>query len=185
MKKNVIYILLFVTLVSNVRGQNKIKNSDNYKFSVVIDMNHLNYSNNHNYKYIINRDFILDEDGLPKFLEDRSIYIVRYKYLSPYDKSDFCRESIDTTVISLSNRNLESICNMTKDIFYLNSLSVNCKGEEKGGVDYDGEYALLSFELKDYSVVFKMEICFDENMDFQVKFRKLLKYIESIRKSSS
>lgn len=181
MKKYIITVLLFVCITDYVIGQNK--ESDNYKYSVVIDVNNMNNSDEYNYKYLINKSIIFNTDGTFKLLESRKVYFIQYKYSPVPDQIVYSREPVDTTMINLSDSQLEHIYRLTKDMFSLNSLPLDYKGNNRVQPDYDGEYALVSFELEDYSVVFNMEISFDEDMVFQTKYRKLLDFIESVKDS--
>jgi hypothetical protein len=185
----ILFGAILFSVFQNVDCQNKNNDtnnvSNNFKYNIVIDMNHLSNNDDFNYKYIINRGYILDENDSLIILAKGKMYYMKYLYLLPEKDNaiDYLREPIDTIVIGLADSELEMIYKLARNVFSIEG-EIDYRGEKLPTNNYDGKYANLSFELEEYSTKFNVTLDFSIDDVFQNKFNKLLDYLQTIRSNN-
>jgi len=174
-------LLNFQIVFAQVENKKSNQTVDNYDFSVEINMNHYQWVNSCNYKYLINKGWDYDQKDSLIFFNDNFERLIKYKYVDApqkgFDRHD--RVPIDTIKFSLTNEQLDSIYLLTSKIFQTDS-SIIIKNTSSNSGSYDGEYVTVSLRLLNYSTTMETMISFDEDKIFQKRFKELLKYIDRI-----
>jgi hypothetical protein len=179
--------ILILGLLSNNRtysqvGDNPTYCADNYGFSVVIDMQHLQHDNAYNYKFLINERWSHNENDSSIFFNDIYDRFIKYNYVAApqkgFDRYD--RIPADTIKFKLSNEQMDSIYFLTSNLFQLDS-SINVKNTNSNADSYDGEYVTIKLHLINYSTAMHTTIDFSEDKIFQKRFIKLIEYMDKIK----
>jgi hypothetical protein len=82
----IILLIVFTNSIISSYSQEENKTNKNYSFNVVLDMNDMSRRNYYNYKFLINKGWDYDENGLTKFLEDKYLYYITFEYKKAFEK---------------------------------------------------------------------------------------------------
>lgn len=179
-----ICLIIFSNAFIFCYSQEKIENDKNYSFNVVLDMNDMSRRNDYNYKFLINKGWDFDENGLTKFLENKHLYYITFenKKVSEKGFDHYDRIPQDTLKMKLTDSQIDSIYVLTTELMTIDkNLNVIDKKSPEG--NYDGEYASVKLELREYSTSNEIIISFDNEGVFQKRFNKLLEYLNSIKEN--
>jgi len=178
----IILLIVFTNSIISSYSQEENKTNKNYSFNVVLDMNDMSRRNYYNYKFLINKGWDYDENGLTKFLEDKYLYYITFEYKKAFEKGfdHYDRIPQDTLKVKLTDSQIDSIYILTTELMTIDKkLTVTDKKRPKG--HYDGEYASVKLELSEYSTSNEIIIAFDNEDIFQKRFYKLLEFLNRIK----
>ena len=141
--------------------------TSDYEYELIVDMQHMQHNDKYNYKYFINKNWEFFEDKEVVRYNKNTLYYIRFSYVSsPENESDnYDRMPLDTSLICLSDNQLDSIFNFASRLFSIDTtLSIIHKNNH---VHYDGQYSKVTLRLDNYSIHSEMAISFDKNSIFQ------------------
>jgi hypothetical protein len=180
----IIFILLIVLTNSIISSfsQEENKTNKNYSFNVVLDMNCMSRKNDDNFKFLINKNWDYDENGIFKTLDRKSLHFVRFEYKKAFEKGfdHYDRVPIDTLRIKLNDFHLDTIFRLTTELMTIDK-NLNVTDKKSPEWHYDGKYASVKLELEEYSTRTEISLAFDNEHIFQIRFNKLLDFLNSIK----
>ena len=170
--------IIDVDLESNKSNSKKT----DFSFSVVVDMNDLQYSNDYNYKYLIKKDWDFNAKKELIYFTNHNAHFIRYKYINKSSGliENYERIPIDTINFNLTNDQLDSIYIQTKNLFLIDSL-INIHKKNEVPYEYDGEYVNVHLNLINYNTSFSTTISFEEDQIFQKRYKALEYYMNKIK----
>ena len=184
--KTYITKLICLIIFSNVfffcYSQEKIENNKNYSFNVVLDMNHMSRRNDYNYKFLINKGWDYDENGLFKLLDNKTLYYISFEYKKAFEKGfdHYDRFPKDTLKVILTDSQIDSIFVLTTELMTIDK-NLNITTKKSPEMDYDGAYASVRLELREYSTINEIIISFVNEDIYQKRFNCLLEFLNSIK----
>jgi hypothetical protein len=145
-------------------------------------MNDMSRRNDYNYKILINKGWDYDENGLARFLDSKNLYYITFEYKKAFEKGfdHYDRIPKDTLKVILANSQIDSIFVLTTELMTIDK-NLNVTDKKSPEWHYDGEYASVKLELREYSISNEIIIAFDNEDIFQKRFNKLLDFLNSIK----
>jgi hypothetical protein len=139
-------------------------------------------NNDYNYKFIVNKGWDFDENGSFILLDYKTLYFITFEYKKAFQKGfdHYDRIPKDTVKVKLSDNEIDSIFVLTTELMTIET-NLNVKDINSSEMDYDGEYATVKLELKEYSVTNEIIISFDNENIFQKRFSKLLGFLNCVK----
>lgn len=181
--KKILLLTLVLLCAQHMYCQSDTTKTDYLKnyfgYSLVIDMNHLQHNDKYNYKYLINKSYDVNSHDSTIFLEDNSLYYVRYDYVAIDDGYKYDRVSLDTVMVRLTNEQLKSIFRLAIKLYEIDPAS--SLNYQPNYSTYDGNYVQVKLTLQNYSTNHHVGLAFDFEGLFQKRFLELEAYIEKIK----
>jgi hypothetical protein len=145
-------------------------------------MNDMSRRNDYNYKILINKGWDYDENGLARFLDSKNLYYITFEYKKAFEKGfdHYDRIPKDTLKLILTDSQIDSIFVLTTELMTIDK-NLNVTDKKSPEWHYDGEYASVKLELREYSISNEIIIAFDNEDIFQKRFNKLLDFLNSIK----
>lgn len=188
--KNYITIILFVLLVSCIKStdtttkKNIAENAQtkyrNYDFNISINVQHLQYAPDFNYKYLINLKWEHDKKNNLIFYKGKLLQRVNYVYkfnkkILPYNRE---RVPKDTLQYLLNNKQLDSIYTLTAKIFQPEFENLS-KDSVNYPPIYDGYWTEIEFKNIN-EVVYKATLSGISDEKTLYNYHNLLIYLKSL-----
>jgi hypothetical protein len=145
-------------------------------------MNDMSRRNDYNYKILINKGWDYDENGLARFLDSKNLYYITFECKKAFEKGfdHYDRIPKDTLKLILTDSQIDSIFVLTTELMTIDK-NLNVTDKKSPEWHYDGEYASVKLELREYSISNEIIIAFDNEDIFQKRFNKLLDFLNSIK----
>jgi hypothetical protein len=145
-------------------------------------MNDMSRRNDYNYKILINKGWDYDENGLARFLDSKNLYYITFEYKKAFEMGfdHYDRIPKDTLKLILTDSQIDSIFVLTTELMTIDK-NLNVTDKKSPEWHYDGEYASVKLELREYSISNEIIIAFDNEDIFQKRFNKLLDFLNSIK----
>jgi hypothetical protein len=181
------YLLLIIPLILFI-SCNQPTSLDNdkskelfrhYNFSITIDVTHLLYNNDFNYKYVINKNFDLPENYPTYNFSKKKLYYITYNFMKPNKNQEYKRMPIDTVSFRLTEQQLDSIYSLTTKLFEIEPTNLTLDTAYQSYI-YDGFISDIQL-VSNKNVLYRITLGSISNKRTLNDYYKLLKYIEEIK----
>jgi hypothetical protein len=187
--KYVITIILFVLLGSCIKSNDKTTKEiaekvqtkyRNYDFHVSVNVQHLQFAPDFNYKYLINLKWERDAKNNLIFYKGKLLQRVNYVYRFNKDILPYNRERVpkDTLQYLLNNKQLDSIYTLTAKIFQPEFENLS-KDSVNYPPIYDGYWTEIEFKNIN-EVVYKATLSGISDEKTLYNYHNLLIYLKSL-----
>jgi len=180
--KNCFTIILLVILCGCINSNDKKNNTKekkeyrNYDFTIWINLK----NPDKDFDYVINRKYYRFE-GKNNFVyhDDKLLEELFYEYKSKKNSNEVEKTLAKTIKYQLDKQQLDTLYLLTSKLFQVDSLNLVSDTTRKI-CNYDGDFPEVTFSKR--NATYKIQFTYLSDKDIVEKYRKLLSYIESIKK---